>query len=72
MNPGAPVTGVDERAQLTAAAHDLVASAVRTGRPLDRELHILGDHVQGRIRVRSVKRREIAFEKAHGRLALRR
>ena len=68
MNPGAPVTGVDERAQLIAAPGDLVAFPVRASRPLDRELHVLGHHVQGRIRVRSVQRREIALEEAHGRL----
>ena len=40
MNPAAPVTGVDERAQLTAAPGDLVAFPVRARRPLDRELHV--------------------------------
>ena len=45
MNPGTPVTGVDERAQLTAAPGDLVALPVRTSRPLDHERHVLGDHV---------------------------
>ena len=47
MNPGAPVTGVDERAQFVAAPGDLVAFPVRASRPLDRELHVLGHHVQG-------------------------
>jgi hypothetical protein len=46
MGPVAHVAGVDEAAELLAAADELAAADVRAVRPLDRELGVVGDELQ--------------------------
>src|SRR5512132_708210 len=63
--PLAHVPGVDERAQLLEAADELAAGAVAVVSPLDRELDVVGDQLERRVRVGPVEGREVALEEAH-------
>ena len=65
MGPVAHVAGVDERAQVLEAADELAAGAVAAVGPLDRELDVVGDQLEGGVRVGPVEGLEVALEERH-------